>query len=219
MKKYLLPLAILCGHFCFAQKIKVVETSEGMSTGNNPALTVVIPETNGDAIDKKWHKLMKDYDAKVSSKSGETFADNALIKELGANTEDIYMKIKESDGSVAMWVWVDLGGGFVSSSKYPEQYKAMEKIVNDFAVEAAKDAAQKRIDDATDALNKLNKAHEDLVKEVKDLGDDIEDYKKKITDAQQKIADDNKAIAEKLTQISDQQKVLDALKAKKDKIE
>src|SRR3989339_812829 len=80
------------------RKIVVSEKNFSFVSGNQNSLVVNIYEADEDLILKQWKKLMKDYDAKVSSKK-EVFADNALIKNLSPNTVDVYaVTEKNQDG-------------------------------------------------------------------------------------------------------------------------
>lgn len=203
----------------FAQKISVSESTENIGGGSNNALVVTIYENTADEIEKAWRSLMKDYDAKVSSKDG-VFADNAMIKTMGNNSVDIYAKtVKVKDGEVKLIVAYDLGGAYLSSSKHPEQYKEAKRMVNDFAVKMTKEGIGGQLKAAQKVLDKMNDQQQDLVKDQTGLTKDIEDYKAKIKKAEDDIVK-NKADQEKKKQeIEAQKKVVDAISTKQKAIE
>jgi hypothetical protein len=212
MKKFLtlVALAVLTIP-ALAQKISVSESTETIGAGSNNALVVTVYETDADEVEKAWRSLMKDFDAKVSSKDG-IFADNALIKTMGANTIDVYAKtIKVKDKEVKLIVGWDLGGAYLSSSKHPEQFKEAKKIMYDFAVKLTKEGIGSQLKVAQKAMEKLNDQQKDLVKDQQNLQKDIEDYKAKIKKAEDDIVK-NKSDQEKKKQEAEaQKKVVDAI--------
>lgn len=208
MKNLVFILAFLTVKFSFAQySTKVKESKEDIGGGNNKCLTVNIYETTTDNIEKAWEKLMKSFNAKVSTKK-EIFADNALIKDLTNNTVDIYAKaIKKSDNEIQFLVAVDLGGAFLNSSDHSSQYKTMEKMIREFAKKATLDGLENKIKDQQKVFDKRTKELEELIKDKEKLEKDIENYKEKI-----KKAEDD--IKRNMENQSAKQKEVDAEKAK-----
>ena len=52
-----------------SQNIRVKESNEKIGGGHHPALTVLIPEASDKLIEKEWKSLVKNYKAKVSTKT------------------------------------------------------------------------------------------------------------------------------------------------------
>lgn len=198
----------------FAQKINVSESTETIGGGSNNALVVSIFEASADDVEKAWKSLMKDMDAKVSSKDG-IFADNAMIKTMGNNPIDIYTKIiKVSNTEVKLIAGFDLGGAYLTSSKHPEQYKEAKRMVNDFAVKMTKEGIAGQLKAAQKIHEKLADQQSDLVKDQKSLEKDIEDYKAKIKKAEDDIVKNKAAQEKKKQEVEAQKKVVDAIAAK-----
>ncbi|HNV96619.1 MAG TPA: hypothetical protein PKG63_09110 [Bacteroidales bacterium] len=212
MKNLFFILAFFAANFSFAQySIKVKESKEDIGGGKNKCLTVTIYETTTDEVEKAWEKLMKSYDAKVSSKK-EIFADNALIKDLTNNTVDVFAKsVKKSDNEIEFIVAVDLGGAFLNSSEHSSPFKAMEKIVRNFAKKATLDGLDNKLNAQQKVFDKRQKEFDGLVKEKEKLEKEIENYKEKI-----KKAEDD--IKKNLDEQSAKQKEVDAEKAKLDEL-
>ena len=216
MKNRLL-LAFVAGLFATvssAQKIKVTESSENIGGGKNNALVVTIYEATPEDIEKEWKSRMKDFDAKVSSKDGGHFGDNAIIKSMaGNNTVDIYSRVeKVKDGESKLIVGFDLGGAYVSSGK-PEFAEA-KRIVEEFAVKTTKEAIAGQLKAAQKVYNKLEDEHADLVEDQKKLEKDIEDYKAKIKKAEEDIVKNKDEQSKKKTEAEAQKKVVDAIAVK-----
>lgn len=216
MKKIITLVAIAA--FCLpalAQKITVSESTENIGGGSNSALVVTIYEASADEIEKEWRSLMKDFDAKVSSKDG-VFADNAVIKTMaGNNTVDIYAKaVKVSDKEVKFIVGFDLGGAFLTSGKHPEQFKEAKRIVNDFAVKMTKEAIGGQLKAAQRTLDKMNDQQKDLAKDQEKLQKDIEEYKSRIKKAEDDIVKNKSEQEKKKQEIEAQKKVVNTIAEK-----
>jgi hypothetical protein len=200
-----------------AQEIKVKEDKENIGGAKNPVLTVIIYEASESDVEKAWKSLMKDYDAKVSTKDG-VFADNAKITEISANTVDVYALTAKTDDGIKLTVAIDLGGVFLSSSTHSAEYKAAEKIIKNFAITVSKKAVEEKLDDASDAQKKLESDLKDLEKKNTRLHNDIEGYKNKITEAEKDIEDNVKDQETTTKSIEAQKKVVEEIQKKLDGI-
>lgn len=220
MKNLFFILVFLAVNNVFAQySIKVKESKESIGGGNNKCFTVNIYETTTDDVEKAWEKLMKSYDAKVSTKK-EIFADNALIKDLTNNTVDVYAKCdKKSENEIQFLVAVDLGGAFLNSSEHSSQFKTMEKIIKDFAKKATLDGLENKIKDQQKVFDKQTKEFEGLVKDKEKLEKDIENYKEKIKKAEEEIKQNQNDQSAKQKEVDTEKAKLDELKKLKDKVD
>ena len=163
---------------------------------------------------------MKDYDAKVSNKKGELFADDATIKKISNNTMDIYCKAENmEDGRARVVVFFDLGGAYLSSSRHPEEFKIAEDIIYAFAIETAQKAVEEQIKEAEKLLKKLGSDQERLVKENEDLNQNIERYKENIIKAEEGVEQNLKDQESKKIEIAGQEEALNMVKEKLQKIE
>lgn len=214
MRKLLFVLVALSCTAVYAEKIKVSEEHADINGGKQNALTVTIPDVEKRVVEKEWCRLMKGYDAKVSDKK-EIFADNALIKTMSANTVDVYAKLEETKEGIKLSVGFDLGGAYLSSKLHPAQYAAAEKIMTDFARDAAIAALEEKISDEGKKLKDINGKQSDLVKSKDKMKSNIEKWKEEIKDAEKKIEQNDKDQDATKKAIEDQQKVIDALQNKK----
>ena len=197
-------------------KIEVNETSFGFSTGNQHALFVTVFETTTKDVSKAWQKKLKDFKGKINEKKGEVIADNALIKDFkDNNTVDIYSRFEETkDGNTKMFVAVDMGGAYLSSSDHPEKFKAMKKILYDFAKKMSEDVVNEQIKDASKILTGLEAEQKNLTKENEGLHKDIDNYNEKIKKAEEDIKTNLANQEAKKKEIESQQKAVDSLQEK-----
>lgn len=217
MKKTLtLAIAAFIYFSGFAQKVKVKESNESIGEGSHNALVVTLYGVNPSDAEDEFKSFMKEYDGKRSSKGGAIFIDNALIKEMGANTVDIYGKAngKKGDPEITFIVAFDLGGAFLNSSEHKGQFNTAEKIVKDFAVKAIKNAVEEQLKGAQKIESKLEDNQKDLEKENKSLNSDIEDYKAKIKRAEDDIVKNKSAQDQKKAEIEAQKKVVGDIETK-----
>lgn len=217
MKKFLfLSVAALVSTSMSAQKIKVKESSENIGGGSHPALVVTLYGVSPSDAEDSFRSFMKTYDGKRSSKDGGIFIDNASIKDMSANTVDVYGKSngKKDDKEIEFVVAFDLGGAFVASSDHKAEYKVAEKIVKDFAVKATKEAIEKELKAASNVQEKLEGDQKDLEKDLKNLNDDIENYKNKIKKAEDDIVKNKSDQDKKKSEIEAQKKVVGEISTK-----
>ena len=97
---------------------------------------------------------------------------------------------------------VDLGGAYLSKSNHSEQYKVIEKRVEDFGREAAKECVLKELEAESKIMKTLEDDKSDLEKSIERSKSDIEDYKKKIEEAEKSISENETAVTTKTGEIS-----------------
>ncbi|MDA3910372.1 MAG: hypothetical protein PF448_03315 [Bacteroidales bacterium] len=200
-----------------AQKLEVTETNSKFDKTSRPALMVEIPYADQSNVEKEWKKLMKDYNPEKFKSRKEMFADNATIDRLSENTVDVYAKVDEKKDIVTLFVAVDLGGAFLSSSD-GDKMQVMKGIVRDFAVNFVKNVYDEKI-------KEQGKNVEDLQKELKNTKDnkdhlekEIESYQEKIENNKLEIENLTKSIEDQNKKLKDEEKVLDEIKKEASKI-
>jgi hypothetical protein len=211
-----LGLVALCSISAFAQKIKVKESNENIGGGSHPALVVTLYGVSPSSAEESFRSFMKTYDGKRSSKDGGIFIDNASIKDISANTIDVYGKAQGSkdDKEITFIVAFDLGGAFLNSGDHKSSMNSAEKIVKDFAIKATKDAIEEELKEAKKVQSKLEDDQKDLEKDNKNLHDDIEKYKEKIKKAEEDLVKNKSDQDKKKAEIEAQKKVVGTVDTK-----
>ncbi len=220
MKRLTLTLsAVVVTAFCFGQKVEVTEGGQSIGGGSNNALSVVVYGAKASDVEHDIKSFMKKHKAKFSSKKGELFGDDAVVKEFGDNTCDIYAKvIPEGKEDVKLIVAFDLGGAFLSSSQHSKQFAAAKNMIRKIGVDGTKAAVGAVVKEEEKTLEKLNKEQEDLVKNKEKLEKDIEQWKKDIENAEKEIEENKKSQEEKAKEIGSQEKVVEEVKKKMESI-
>jgi hypothetical protein len=219
MKKIFTSVLLLSSVFLCAQNftIQVTEGNEQIGAGNNNALIVTIYETDLETVEKEWKSRVKDFNTEKTNLSKHVlFADNAVIKEMGNNTIDIYTTFaeKKEERSVRMVVAFDLGGAYLSSGTHKDKFDVAKKIIYDFAVKLSREGVNEQVKVANKAYDKLLEKQKDLEKDKKDLEADILNYKEKIKAAEEAIKKNDADQLLKKKEIEEQKKAVDAVKKK-----
>jgi hypothetical protein len=223
MKKILLSASVFCSLLFSAQNytIQINEGSESIGAGNNNAFTVIIYEANIDDVEKEWKSTVKDYNTeKTNLTKHSLFGDNAVIKEMGNGTVDIYTNFseKKEDKTVRMVVAFDLGGAYLSSGQHKDKADIAKKIIKDFAVKMTREAVAGQVKIAEKALEKLTDKQKDLEKGKKDMEENITNDKEKIKKAEEDIKKNEETIKKNETDQAEQKKLIEAQKKVTDDI-
>ncbi|MEX1002234.1 MAG: hypothetical protein WDZ35_08985 [Crocinitomicaceae bacterium] len=213
MKKTIIFFLALLAFSATAQ-IKVSEKSVDID-GSKNGFYVEIPYADQKSTEKELKSLLKDWKGSFSSKKDVLFADDCSLKSMGENTFDAYGKVEENgDEGVYVSVAIDLGGAYLNSGEHKDQYKVMEKILKEWAIEVAKEVIGEQIKEEEKVLSDKEKELEDLKKEQEKMEKEIEDYKKAIEKNEKAIEDSKKAQEEQKEKIKTQQGVVEAAKKK-----
>lgn len=185
----LLSLVMLLSAATFSANAQVREANMSMSRGNNNALVLQLPNSDAKTVTKSWDDYIKKYKGKTKfdKKSNEYFTDDATIKEMSANTVDIYASFRQVGTATEMVIWFDLGGAFLNSQMHREGYPSGEKIVYEFALTVSKGMVEDELKEEQKKLGKLQDDMKSLEKDKAGFEKDIESAKKAIAQAEKEI--------------------------------
>jgi hypothetical protein len=222
MKRFLTAsLTFLVATLPFFASAQVQEGEKLMSLGNNNSLSIELPKIKTDFAEKIWKNFVKSYKGKYSrdKKNNEYFLDNALIPGLGAgNTVDVHAQFQQMGENTLFSVWFNLGGAFVSSAQFKEQYTEAEKLVLKYAIETAAADTKIQLENQQDELKKQEKHLKKLEDKNADYKKDIENWKAKIKQAETDIESNVKSQDEQKIKIGDQRKLIDEIQKKLDSL-
>ena len=217
-KKSLLGLfAGLIAFSATAQNIDVLETSYKFDKSSRPALMVTIPMTDENTVEKEWKRFIKDYDPEDFKSKKEMLADNATISRVSENTIDIYATAEGKGDQVTLYVSVDLGGVFLSST-HGEKLEAMKKIVREFAIQVIQEAYNEKIKEQEKIVGDVSKEVERATSNKEHLQKENEAYEEKIENNKIEIENLGKTIEEQGKVLSEEQKKLEEIKKEASKI-
>jgi valyl-tRNA synthetase len=145
---------------------------------------------------------MKEYSKlKKNRKAGEMYAEDIRVPLITPTEIDLFSKVEDLQSASRLYLWIDLGGAFLTSEEDAATFKNAKKFVDDFAVYAEKKHVEELLGGAE--------------KDLKGLGKDKESYEKAIEKAKEQIAKMERNLEEnavsqeaKVTEIEDQKGLL-----------
>ena len=208
----------------FSAVAQVAEETRVMSAGSQPALVITLPGADMKFAETEWKEYMKTYGKMTRVKqSKESLVEGAQILDIGGvNRLNVY-SISEAAGEGArMVVWIDMGGGFVNSTTFPNEYAESVKFLQSFAHKVKVDQIAIDLDAQQKALTKCQSNLTKLQRENDSLHKIIEDSQKRIAEAELDIVKNlqeqdlaQKEIDAQKTTVETVQKKLDQVKAQK----
>ena len=195
-----------------AQKVNVESSSLETNDGYNAAFAVSIPHASLKTVERKWSDFLKDNNAKVKSSKSEMNGKNAIIKNIGPDTLQIYSKIDEVVEGVSLTVAVSKRGSYIAPATFPADAKMMERILKDFATPIAKDALDNKISVASKLLGVKMLDLEDMHRRDKRLASDIEKMKVRISENERERKDLEKQMEELSKDVEGKKTGLESIK-------
>lgn len=214
LKSAVIALALFPSVAAVAQ---VTEGEKLMSQGSKNALTVDLPKVTVKYAEGIWKDFMKPYKGKLArdKKNDEWLSDNATIVNVGgANTVDVYSKFAQMGDNTQVSIWIDLGGGYVSSKDYKEKYVEAEKLLLSYALEVAKSQTKEQLEAEQKNERRMEKELKGLEKDNVSLHKDIENWKSKIAKAEQEILTNSKNQEVTKLRIAEQRKLIEEINKK-----
>jgi soluble cytochrome b562 len=220
MKKLLFSLFVVLGlsQVASAQApIQLREETKAFSLGSYNALVMPLKGTKKKEVEKEWQSFIKDYKGKTkTTKAGEIFTDDAIIKKISPNTVDIYAKVVETTEGTELSVWFNVGLVYLSSKDFPEQYPGADAILKEFAgtvsatmIAEELKAQEKALKELEEELKKLEKEKTGRDKDISDYRETIKKQEDNIRKAEDDIKTNLKNQEDKTKQINDQKKLVE----------
>ena len=155
-----------------------------MVNGVQPALSVIMQDTDIKFVEQEWKDYMKNYGKVVKVKgSKESVVPDIHVGDMGGgNLIDVYSLAEQAPDGIKMTVWFDLGDNFLDAEHtgYPRAQKFMEG----FAHKVKVDLVAIDLENQHKKLDKFQADYEKLQKENASLHKLIEDTKAKIVQAE-----------------------------------
>lgn len=206
---FLLVIAVFVSSLVSAQ---VTAENRIMVTGSQPALVVKLKGADPKFAESEWKDYTKSYGKVIKVKgSKESVIEGIHVKDIGQGTLlNVYSLATPSVDGTDMIVWFNRGGSYLESSD--KEYATAEEFLKSFAIKVNVDMIaidleeqQKKQSKLESELIKLQKANENLVK-------DISNAKAKIEQAEIDIPLNVRAQDAAQVDISNQKGVVESVK-------
>lgn len=208
-------LALFLGlGFTSAQNVNEKETS--MSLGKHTAFVMEIDGADEDIVEDVWKKFIKDFGkGKRNKKAKEYYSIGAQVPTIaGSEKIDLYAKFDERVGLTSVYLWVDMGAGFINSDENPSESQGAEEFLEKFYLEVKNKAITEEMKDQEKVLKKMDKELRKLEKNNKGYHNDIEKAKERIEKAEKNIEQNLKDQEDQRILIEQQKKVIEEIVAR-----
>lgn len=184
MNKFLNYLLFLSISLCFLpfSTAQIEEQSRVMSMGSKNAAVGQLDEASKKFTEDFYKSFMRDYGkrTKKDRKTNEWVTEEARIVSIGgANDMTVYMKSEEYAEGTEVALWIDMGGAFVNSEEYPDQFNEtvlfLENMLHQARVEfieeelKAEEKLLKKVESDLETLRKNNKKYHTDIEKARDL--------------------------------------------------
>lgn len=218
MRKLFMIMLMMTSVSVFSQKkeVTIMEENYNFSCGAKNAITVIIPESQKEVVNKVLLKEIKSWGGKMKASKTEITTLQSVDKKLfDAKAFDSYSKIYQSGQDVKVTVAIDLGGAFLSSAMHPDQFNQIKERLYNFAISAGSASIVADAKAEEKALKTMQKDLKSLEKIDGGFKKNIEKAKKEIEKNEKSISDNNVLIGQKKEEITKQEAKIKEIKATK----
>ena len=191
-----------------------------MSMGAKNAVVGQLDEASKKFTEVFYKSFMRDYSkrTKKDRKSNEWVSEEARIVSIGgANDMTVYMKSEEFAEGTEVALWIDMGGAFVNSEEYPDQYNETVLFLENLLHQAKIKFIEEDLKSEEKLLKKVENDLENLQRNNKKYHTDIEKARDLIAKREAEIiqneADQEKTMNEIVVQTEKVTEVKDKLEA------
>jgi hypothetical protein len=187
--------AVISATFVKAQGDVVSEKKVSMSLGPQNCFYVELQGADKKLAEKTFTEFFKPYGKlKENGKARELFIMATKVTPVGATSPmDVYVKIEDGKNQATTYVWMDLGGEFLSSKDHPKMAESMNRWMKDYHLEVRKKVVAEEVRQEEKQLAQLEK-------DLKKLRDKHLSYEQDIEKAKLKIIESEKNIEKNLVE-------------------
>jgi valyl-tRNA synthetase len=173
--------------------IKPIDATIDFDKAQRPCIQVNIdPEPK--TLKKAWRDYLKDnYDFKLRgigflSNKDLLSAEEITVNQISSKVMDFYTHIVEDENGSEMKVFIRHGYDiYVDQKNYPNEYKTLHEIVENFLKYYLPIYYQNNINDTEQRIDKLSKEGSKLQKEIKNNTDEVANLKKEIQEKEEQL--------------------------------
>lgn len=220
MKSILFIIGFLFVNLGLLLSQEVKERKMSMSLGPQNSWYIEIGGADGKMAEKILYEYIKSYGKmKYNKKAREHFLMSAAIPNInGSSPMDIYAKIDDTKTQATVYVWMDMGGAFISAAEHSKQSAALKQWLFEYYLEVKKSVIMNEIKEEEKKLSSLERDLKKLLDKNAGLHNDIEKAKQKITQAESDIEKNLEEQKNKNLEIDNQRELLNQVNEKLNKL-
>jgi hypothetical protein len=222
MKNLMCGLLIAAMFFVIGLPIGQSQISEGsnvMSQGSQPSFSFTVNNADERLASNEFQSYVRsEFRTRVrrDRRANEWVARDVNAVGIDATKEiNIYAKFNEAGGDVAVNLWFEMDGRFLSTAEYPSKrqgiYEFIEKLqaqLRTSSIESAISEKESELSALERQLNRLKRDKDGYEKDIRDAEKKIEDSRKNIEKNIQEQAEMERAIQRQKQQIEETRRKL-----------
>ena len=165
------------------------ERKLSMSLGPQNAWYIEMESADAKMAEKIFYDYIKSYGKmKYNKKAREHYLMSSAINSInGSSPLDIYAKFDDTKTMATAYIWMDMGGAFISSSEHPKQAQALSQWMYEYFLEVKKNIILNEIKEEEKKLSSLERDLKRLIDKNESLHKEIERARQKIEEAESDI--------------------------------
>jgi hypothetical protein len=221
MKNLMSGLLIAAMFFVIGLPIGQSQISEGanvMSQGSQPSFSFTVNNADERLASNEFQSYIRsEFRTRVrrDRRANEWLAANVNVVGIDATKEiNIYAKFNEAGGDVAVNLWFEMDGKFLSTAEYPSKRQGIYEFIEKFQAQLRTTTIESKISDQENELRSLERQLTRLKRDKDGYEKDIRDAEKKIEDSRKKIEENIKEQSETESAIQRQRQLIDETRRK-----
>jgi hypothetical protein len=188
MKSLILAAAFCCFSFAgFAQKTIVDETDQNVNGVPRKGQSISI-QLDSKLVEKAWQNYLKEKAGKLQNSKSVLTVEQGKIESIAKTPIRIVSTVNAAETGTLVWWSVDMGSNYVNKSATPDQYKAAETFVRDFARKLYREDVDRQILEAEKVLTSTQAEETRVIKTADDIKRNIEKNKQRKIELEAEIA-------------------------------
>lgn len=165
------------------------ERKLSMSLGPQNAWYIEMEGADAKMAEKIFYDYIKSYGKmKYNKKAREHYLMSSAINSInGSSPLDIYAKFDDTKTMATAYIWMDMGGAFISSFEHPKQAQALSQWMYEYYLEVKKNIILNEIKEEEKKLSSLERDLKRLIDKNESLHKEIERARQKIEEAESDI--------------------------------
>ena len=172
----------------YAQKSPVDEADQSINNIPRKGQRVSV-QLDSKRVETAWAKqLTEKFPGKVKNNKGVITMDGVVIDDVAPTPVRVISKVDASPTGTSVWWSIDLGNAYLSKEATPQQWKAGEKYLKDFARQMYREDLVAQVSESEKALVASQNNHMSVIAKGENIKKDIEKNKQRKLEIQQQLA-------------------------------
>ncbi len=210
--------SIAIGLFAFQVQGQISESNNVMTKGSQPSFSFTVDQIDERAVQRVYRShLRSEYRTRPSRdrRSNEWVAEDITVVGIDASTPlNIYARFNEAGGAVAINLWFEMEGDFISTGKYPSKKLGIEEFIDKLKSALRAEAIENILSEQERELSALERQLNRLQRDKRGYESDISNAEKLIKESREKIENNRRDQSEMEEMIQRQKDIIQRTQAR-----